>query len=189
MIFGYARVSTQDQNLDVQIDALIKKGCERIFQEKESGAKDDRPERVRLLEQLRSGDTLIIYKFDRFSRSLKDLIEKAELFREMGVHFESICDGIVTNTPSGKMHFVLIAAMAEFVRDIIVKNTNAGLKAARARGRVGGRKDKLNEKQKKEIKAAYEKGGIPVTQLATSYNVHRNTIHNALKSQTKSTIK
>jgi len=186
MIFGYARVSTQDQNLDVQIDALKKKGCERIFQEKESGAKDDRPERARLLEQLRPGDTLIIYKFDRFGRSLKDLIEKADLFREMNVNFESICDGIVTNTPSGKMHFVLIAAMAEFVRDIIVENTNAGLKAARARGRVGGRKEKLTEKQKKDIKAAYEKGSIPVTQLAASYNVHRNTIHNVINPKPKS---
>jgi DNA invertase Pin-like site-specific DNA recombinase len=189
MIFGYARVSTQDQNLDAQLDALKKKGCERIFQEKESGAKDDRPERAKLLEQLRPGDTLIIYKFDRFGRSFKDLIEKADMLRKMEVHFESICDGIVTNTPMGKVHFIMIAAMAEFFRDTLLENTNAGLKAARARGRVGGRKEKLTEKQKKDIKSAYDKGAIPVTQLAASYNVHRNTIYNIINLKLKSRVK
>lgn len=180
MIFGYARVSTKDQNLDIQLDALQKAGCERIFQEKESGAKNNRPERELLLQQLRSGDTLIIYKFDRFGRSFKDLIEKAEMLREMNVSFVSLTDGIATNSPAGKLQFNVFAAMAEFYRDLLIENTNAGLKAARARGRVGGAKPKLTPKQQKEVLDSYNKGGISVDQLGKSYGVSRNTIYNVI---------
>lgn len=181
MIFGYARVSTKDQNLDIQLDALQKAGCDRIFQEKESGAKNNRPERELLLQQLRPGDTLIIYKFDRFGRSFKDLIAKAELLREMNVSFVSLTDGIATNSPAGKLQFNVFAAMAEFYRDLLIENTNAGLKAARARGRVGGAKPKLTPKQKTEVIEAYKKGGISVNQIAKSYAVSRNTVYNTVK--------
>ncbi len=180
MIFGYARVSTKDQNLDAQIDALKAAGCERIFQEKESGTKDNRPEREKLLSQLRPGDTVIIYKFDRFGRSFKDLIEKAETLREMDVSFVSLKDGIATNTPAGKLQFNVFAAMAEFERDMIRERTMAGLEAARARGRVGGAKPKLTPKQQKDVTDAYNKGGISVNQLASSFGVSRNTIYNVV---------
>ncbi len=178
MIFGYARVSTKDQNLDSQLDALKKAGCEKIFMEKESGAKDDRPERQRMLDQLRAGDTVIVYKLDRFSRSMIDLIQKAEELRQRDIAFVSLTDGIATNTPTGKMQFNVFAAFAEFQRDIIRENTKAGLAAARARGRTGGRKQKLTPKQEKEIHTLYAKGDISVTQIATAYSVHRNTIYN-----------
>ncbi|WP_428666481.1 recombinase family protein [Runella sp.] len=179
MKFGYARVSTKDQNLTMQLDALKAQGCEKIFMEKESGAKDDRPERQKLFDQLRKGDAVVVYNLSRFSRSQKDLFEKLETLREMGVEFLSIEDGIfVSDKPAGKLHLSFVAAINEFNRAIILENTNAGLKAARARGRVGGRKEKLTPKQKKEIIEVYNKGGIPVTQLAKTYAVNRNTIYN-----------
>lgn len=139
MKIGYARVSTQDQSLDLQIDALKKMGCERIYEEKASGKRDDRPELHKMLDSLREGDTVVVYKLDRISRSTRHLIELVESFEEQGVEFVSLEDQIDTTTPMGRFFFRMMASIAELERDILSERTKAGLKAARARGRVGGR--------------------------------------------------
>lgn len=141
MKIGYARASTKEQNLDAQIDALTAAGCEKIYQEKVSGAakEKNRPELEKMLEHMRSGDTVVVYKLDRISRSTKHLIELAERFEEAGVEFVSIVDKIDTSTSMGRFFFRMMANIAELERDIIVERTLAGLEAARARGRSGGR--------------------------------------------------
>lgn len=178
MKFGYARVSTKDQNLDMQIDALKKAGCEKIFMEKESGKKNDRPERERLLEQLREGDTVVVYHIFRFGRSLVDLVTKVNDLRMMGVNFISLTNHIDTSNSNGRFQMNVFASLAEYQRENIVENTKAGLLAARSRGRIGGRKEKLTEKQKKEVVEAFAKGGINVTQIAKTYGVTRSTVYN-----------
>ncbi|GAE46192.1 DNA-invertase [Mesobacillus boroniphilus JCM 21738] len=135
MKIGYARVSTQDQNLDMQIDALKAAGCERIYTEKKSGKRDDRPELQQCLNALRTGDTLVVYKLDRLGRSTFKLLELTAGFDREGIDFVSIVDGIDTTTPVGRFFFRTMASIAELERDIIVERTQAGLKAARARGR------------------------------------------------------
>lgn len=139
MIIGYARVSTSDQNLDMQLDALKKYGCERIYQEKRTGTKIDRPELANLMMILRPGDKVVIYKLDRISRSTKHLIELSEFFDKKGVEFVSIQDNIDTATPMGRFFFRTMASIAELERDIISERTKSGLESARARGRKGGR--------------------------------------------------
>lgn len=139
MIVGYARVSTQDQNLQMQIDALENAGCIEIFEEKITGTKKDRPGLNEMLKMLRKGDRVIVYKLDRISRSTKHLIELAELFEEQGVEFVSIRDSIDTSTATGRFFFRMMASISELERDIISERTKAGLASARARGRQGGR--------------------------------------------------
>ena len=139
MLFGYARVSTEDQNLELQIDALLKAGCERIFKEKVSGKNTDRLELQKLLGQVRAGDTIMVWKLDRLGRSLKDLINLVTTFEENQISFVSLNDNINTSSPTGRLIFNLFASFAEFERAIIKERTNAGLAAARARGRKGGR--------------------------------------------------
>ncbi|WP_445486491.1 recombinase family protein [Niallia sp. 03133] len=139
MIIGYARVSTTDQNLNLQIDALEKYGCELIYQEKVTGTKKDRPQLAELMTILRPGDKVVIYKLDRISRSTKHLIELSEFFEKKGVEFVSIQDSIDTSTPIGRFFFRILASIAELERDIISERTLAGLKSARARGKKGGR--------------------------------------------------
>lgn len=139
MIIGYARVSTQEQNLQMQLDALEKAGCIEIFEEKITGSKKDRPALNEMLKMLREGDRVIVYKLDRISRSIKHLIELADLFNKKGVEFVSVMDNIDTSTPTGRFFFHVMAAMAELEREIIVERTKAGLVSARARGRKGGR--------------------------------------------------
>ncbi|WP_338463480.1 recombinase family protein [Brevibacillus borstelensis] len=146
MIFGYARVSTQDQNLDAQIDALNKYGVDRIYHEKMTGKTKERPELEELLKVLRPGDKVVVYKLDRISRSTKHLIELAERFENVGVDFVSIRDNIDTSTAMGRFFFRMMASIAELERDIIVERTHAGLEAARARGRKGGRPSKSADK-------------------------------------------
>jgi len=138
---GYARVSTADQSLDMQIDALIKAGCDRkdVYEEKASGAKDDRRVLAEVLRTLRPGDTLVVYKLDRLARSTRRLIEIAEVLAENNVELVSVQDGIDTTTPTGRAMFKMIGIFAELEREMIVERTKAGLIAARARGRVGGR--------------------------------------------------
>src|SRR5215472_1555044 len=147
MLIGYARVSTADQNLDLQRDALTKAGCGRIFEEHASGAKDDRPELAAAVSHARAGDTLIVYKLDRLGRSIRSLIDFTNGLRERGIEFRSVTDGIDTSTPAGRFYFHILAALAEMERDPIRERVNAGLAAARARGRKGGRKPKLTPKQ------------------------------------------
>jgi DNA invertase Pin-like site-specific DNA recombinase len=139
MLIGYARVSTQDQDPDLQIRALTEAGCEKIFSEKASGAQRDRPELTALLANVRQGDTLVVWKLDRLARSLKQLLETVEGLEQRGIGFKSVTEAIDTTTPGGRLVFTIFGALAEFERSIIRERTIAGLQAARAHGRVGGR--------------------------------------------------
>jgi DNA invertase Pin-like site-specific DNA recombinase len=150
MKIGYARVSTKDQNISMQIDALEKEGCKMIFQEKVSGSKTDRPELRKIMEQLREDDIIVIWKLDRLGRSLIHLVKLVKEIMDKGAHLKSLNDSIDTSTPQGKLTFHIFAALAEFERDIIRERTIAGLEAARARGRVGGRKKGLSEEAEKK---------------------------------------
>ena len=137
MLIGYARVSTLDQNLDLQVDALRKAGCEKIFAETGSGAKSDRPELSEALAFARQKDTVVVWKLDRLGRSLKHLIDTVNDLHKRGIGFRSLQEHLDTTTPSGKLFFHIFGALAEFERDLIRERTNAGLVAARARGRLG----------------------------------------------------
>lgn len=154
MIYGYARVSTQEQNLHLQTDALKRAGCERIFTEKASAAKE-RPVLAQLLETLQEGDTLIVWKLDRLARSLRDLITLVNGFGERRITFSSLQDNIETVTPQGRLFFNIMASLAEFERELIRERTNAGLTAARARGRKGGRPKGLSPEARKTALAAH----------------------------------
>jgi DNA invertase Pin-like site-specific DNA recombinase len=139
MLIGYARVSTQDQSPALQLDALRAAGCNRIFEEKASGAQRDRPELKAALDYIRDGDVLAVWKLDRLARSLGQLIDTVDSLKERGIGFRSLTEQIDTTTPAGKLTFHIFGAMAEFERSIIRERTRAGLDAARARGRMGGR--------------------------------------------------
>lgn len=138
-IFGYARVSTEQQNLDRQIDVLNKYGVDIIFNEKMTGTKRNRPELTKLLDRMTEGDTVVIESLSRLGRSTKDLIELTELFEQKGVHLVSLKESIDTSTSTGKLLFTLMSAIAQFERDVIADRTREGLRAARARGKAGGR--------------------------------------------------
>lgn len=179
---GYARVSTTDQSLDLQIDALTKAGCERIYTEKMSGAKDDRPELAKALEVLRAGDTFVVYKLDRLARSTKKLIEVAEQLKEMEVEFVSIKDNIDTSTPTGKLMFGMLAVLAEFERDIIRERVTAGLEAARARGRKGGR-PAANAKKVQQALSLYDSRNHSISEIEELTGISRATLYRALKKR------
>ncbi len=153
-VFGYARVSTIDQNLDAQKDTLLKYGCEKIYYEKASGKNVERPQLQKLLSSLREKDIVVVYKLDRLARSLKDLIDLVNELAKKKVDFVSVSDGIDTSTAVGKLMFHLVGAFAEFERDIISERTKVGLESARARGRNGGKPKGLSaEAQKKAARA------------------------------------
>lgn len=139
MKIGYARVSTKDQNLDLQIEALEKAGCEKIYQEKISGATKNRPELDKMIEQFRKGDELYIWRLDRLGRSLKHIIDMVLDLSEKGIIIKGIVDGVDTSTINGRLFLNLMASLAEYERELIRERTNAGLQSARARGRAGGR--------------------------------------------------
>ena len=179
MKIGYARVSTSDQSLDLQMDALQKAGCERIYTEKMSGANDERPELKRALEMLRSGDTFVVYKLDRLARSTKKLIEVADQFKELGVEFVSIKDNIDTSTPTGKLMFGMLAVLAEFERDIIRERTMAGLEAARARGRRGGRPP-ADYKKLKQAVTLYDSRQHTIKEITELTGISRATLYREL---------
>ena len=153
MKIGYARVSTRDQNLELQLEALQKFDCEKIFQEKQSAVKE-RPELDRMLTILRNGDTVVVWKLDRLGRSLRHLVDLMALFKEKGVEFISLNDNIDTTTIQGRLIFNLFASFAEFERELIRERTLAGLKRARENGRIGGKKKGLTDDAKKKAKAA-----------------------------------
>jgi DNA invertase Pin-like site-specific DNA recombinase len=180
---GYARVSTQDQNLDLQIDALKKEGCERIYEEKASGGKADRPELTRMLEHLRSGDILVIWKLDRLGRSLRHLIDLVETLKNMGVELVSIQDSVNTATPAGKLTFAIFGALAEFERDIIRERTMAGLAAARARGRKGGRKKALSQSQVEMLLSMTNNKNLPIGEICRQLKISKATYYNYLKEK------
>ncbi|WP_187264679.1 recombinase family protein [Pontibacter beigongshangensis] len=154
MRIGYARVSTQDQKLELQTDALSKYGCLQLFKEKKSGKNKERPELERMISQLRAGDTVVVWKLDRLGRSLRDLIDLVAEFQERGVDFVSLQDGINTATATGRFTFNIFASLAEFEREIIRERTKAGLDAAKARGRKGGRPAGLSKEAQGKAKSA-----------------------------------
>ena len=140
MLIGYARVSTQDQNLDLQIDALTKAGCKKLFDDKISGSGKERPGLTKTLEMLREGDTLVVWKLDRLGRSVKNLVDLISDLHKQGVQFKSLTDAIDTGTPSGRFFFHVMASLAEMERELTVERTRAGLEVARKLGRKGGPK-------------------------------------------------
>jgi len=183
MKIGYARVSTKDQNLDLQLDALQNSGCEKIFQEKQSAVKE-RPELDQMINHLRSGDVVIVWKLDRLGRSLKHLVDLMSLFRGKDVEFISLNDNIDTTTVQGRLIFNLFASFAEFERELIRERTIAGLKAAREKGRVGGRKKGLNEEQKKTAYAAFQLSqylDLSVSEILKIIKVSKATYYRYLK--------
>ncbi|MFT9007866.1 recombinase family protein [Bifidobacterium aquikefiri] len=182
MIIGYARVSTLEQNEALQTDALDKAGCERLFIDHASGAKAHRPELDRLLDVIRDGDTLVVWKLDRLGRSVQNLVDLMNLLQSRGVGFRSLTENMDTTTPGGVLVFNVFAAMAQFERDLIRERTNAGLRAARARGRKGGRPSKLTEKQRTRIRELYQAGSLTVQEIADQYQVSRNTIYKAISA-------
>jgi|UniRef100_UPI0039F6ED81 DNA invertase Pin-like site-specific DNA recombinase len=179
--FGYARVSTDDQNLDLQRDALNRAGCDRLYEEKASGKSADRPQLEECLADLREGDTLTVWRLDRLGRSLPDLVRIVGDLEKRGVGFESLSERIETVSAAGKLIFHVFAALAEFERNLIRERTHAGLTAARARGRTGGRKPKIGDKERREIQALYDAKTVPVTDIAKRYGVSRTTLYKHLE--------
>ena len=179
---GYARVSTLEQNLDLQRDALTKSGCELIYEEKISGGKtSNRPELEHCRKALRSGDTLVVWRLDRLGRSLSDLVKIIGELEKDGIAFESLSEKIETATSTGKLMFHVFSALAEFERNLIRERTVAGLTSARARGRIGGRKRKLNDKQVREIKALLTDKTAIINEIAKRYGVSRTTLYDSIK--------
>ncbi|HCN4741227.1 TPA: recombinase family protein [Escherichia coli] len=176
MLIGYVRVSTNDQNTELQRNALECAGCELIFEDKISGTKSARPGLKKLLRTLSEGDTLVVWKLDRLGRSMKHLITLIEELREKGVNFRSLTDSIDTSTPMGRFFFHVMGALAEMERELIVERTLAGLAAARARGRTGGRRPKLTKEQHEQI-ARLIKNGHDRKQLAIIYGIGTSTIY------------
>ena len=177
MRIGYARVSTDDQSLALQQDALSRAGCERIYREKASGARPERPELARLLETLRPGDTLVVWRLDRLGRSLKHLIETVERLDALGVGFQSLAETIDTTTGGGKLVFHLFAALAEFERTLIRERTRAGLDAARARGRQGGRPRALDESKRRMAQALRDDPKQSINAICRTLGISRTTFY------------
>lgn len=175
---GYARVSTVDQYLDLQRDALQQAGCRVIYEEAVSSKSSARPELAQCLKALRAGDILVVWRLDRLGRNLRDLVKIVADLEQHGVHFESLTEQIETSSAAGKLVFHVFAALAEFERGLIRERTHAGLAAARARGRAGGRKPKLDERQVREIKALLRDPDIRVADVARRYGVSRTTLYN-----------
>ena len=180
MEIGYARVSTTDQNPELQLDALTAAGCERVFVEKASGAQRDRPELLAALEYAREGDTIVVWRLDRLARSVKQLIETVEDLEARGVGFRSLTEAIDTTTNGGRLIFHIFAALAEFERGIIRERTVAGLEAARERGRTGGRPPALSDADIVAAKAMLTANGISVAEVASRLNVAPSTLYRHL---------
>ncbi|MFF0828150.1 recombinase family protein [Brevibacillus sp. NPDC003359] len=179
MIIGYARVSTSDQTLDLQYDALSKYGVKKIFQEKASGVKDDREQLQIALDLLDEGDTLVVYKLDRLARSTVKLIQVLDGIQQKGANLVSINDNIDTSTAAGKALFGMLAVFAEFERNIIIERTQAGLKAARARGRKGGRPVSDQKKVTQALKL-YDAGDHTAKEIEELTGVKKATLYRAI---------
>jgi DNA invertase Pin-like site-specific DNA recombinase len=177
MLVGYARVSTQDQNPALQLDALKAAGCEKVFVEKASGAQRDRPELLAALDYLRAGDSLVVWKLDRLARSLKQLIETVELLESRSIGLRSLTEAIDTTTAGGKLVFHVFGALAEFERSIIRERTKAGLDAARARGKKGGRPPALVAKDLAAAKAMLSDPEITMEEVAKRLKVAPSTLY------------
>lgn len=180
MNIGYARVSTIDQNLDLQIDALKAAGCEKIFTDRITGTKFDRPELNQLKKILRKGDTVVVWKLDRMGRGLRDLIKTMDAFKEQGVGFKSLTEGIDTTTPAGNLVFQMFGALAEYERSLIVERTQAGLRAGRARGKLGGRPKSLTDNQKELLCKMHADKTITLQTITDTFKISKATMYNVV---------
>lgn len=180
MLIGYARVSTNDQETATQVAALKAAGCERIYREKASGGRWDRPELHRLLDELRKGDVLVVWKLDRLSRSLREVLTIMERLGECSAGFRSLTEAIDTTTPAGRMMMQMVGAFAEFERAMLRERTKAGLDAAREDGRIGGRRPKLTEQQQSEIRKMVTRGDKSAADAARLFKVHPATVSRLL---------
>lgn len=184
MQIGYARVSTDEQNTALQIDALKNSGCEKIFEEKVSGKNKDRPELETCLKVLRSGDTLVVWRLDRLGRSLDHLVQIVNKLESENISFKSLNESIDTSSAGGKLIFHIFAGLAEFERNLIKERTIAGLNAARARGRIGGRKPKLSIPDIKKANAMLLDPDMTKSEVAKHFGVSRVTLNSALNRHT-----
>ena len=182
MHVGYARVSRFEQHLDLQRDALTAADCEQIFVEQASGARDDRPELERALQFARSGDTLVVWKLDRLGRSLKHLIATIEALEQRGIGLKSLTEQLDTTTPGGKLIFHLFGALAEFERSLIRERTLAGLAAARARGRQGGRPKLLDERKAELARRLHADKANSIADICRALQLGRSTLYRYLRS-------
>lgn len=176
MLIGYARVSTQDQNLELQLTALKKAGCKKLYQDQISGAKNNRPGLQLALEVLRKGDTLVVWKLDRLGRSVKGLIDLVNQLHQKGTHFKSITDSVDTSSASGRFFFHVMASLAQMERELVAERTRAGLAAAKAQGRIGGRKRKMT-KSKIESARKLLKSGMPPKDVAQNLGISIPTLY------------
>ncbi len=185
MKIGYARVSTADQNLDMQMDALKKAGCEEIYTDVISGSKSDRPGLNKALAYIRDGDSLVVWRLDRLGRSIKHLIETVNGLEKKGIAFNSLQENIDTSTSSGKLTFHLFSALAEFERDIIIERTEAGLKLARERGKFGGRPRVLDDKEAKCMIEMYDARNTTVADICKIFGISRPTLYKYVRDREK----
>lgn len=186
MVFGYARVSKTEQNLDRQLDLLIAAGAEEVVQEKITGTKADRPELNRLLDKLRKGDLILITDLTRLGRSTKDLFNLVEQIEKKGANIKSLKENwIDTTTPQGKLLFTMFAGISQFERDLISQRTKEGLAAARARGRKGGRRPKLNDSKKKAMYELYNQKRTMVKDLCNMFDVSKPTLYKVIEELSK----
>ena len=176
MLIGYARVSTHDQNLELQREALTKAGCRKIFEDKVSGTRAERPGLVRALEILREDDTLVVWKLDRLGRSVKQLVDLVGDLHKQGIQFKSLTDAIDTGSPSGRFFFHVMASLAEMERKLTVERTRAGLEVARQLGRKGGRKPKMTNSKIESARKLLARG-IPPRDVAKNLGVSIPTLH------------
>lgn len=177
MNVGYARVSTGEQKMDLQLDALKEAGCERLYTETTSGAAKERPELDKCLGSLRDGDTLVVWRLDRFGRSLKDLVTKMDTLEERGVDFKSLTEGIDTTTAQGKLTFHIFGALSEFERELTRERTLAGLRAARERGNVGGRPRALSEEEIPQVQALMREEDVSVSEICERFGISEATLY------------
>ena len=177
MLIGYARVSTQDQNLALQYDALMHAGCQKIFE-----TKAERPGLSLCLEMLREGDTLVVWKLDRLGRSVKQLVNLVGELQEQGIHFKSLTDSIDTSTAAGRFFFHVMASLAEMERELTIERTRAGLEIAKNLGRKGGRKPKMNESKLESAKKLLA-SGVPPKEVARNLGVSVPTLYRWLPAK------
>jgi DNA invertase Pin-like site-specific DNA recombinase len=161
MRIGYIRVSSEEQNLDLQLEAMRQAGCDKVYEDKASGVTQDRPGLQLALEVLREGDTLVVWKLDRLGRTVKQLVNFVTWFEENGIHLKSLTDAIDTTTPSGRFFFHIMASLSQMERELMLERTRAGLSAARARGRLGGRKRKMTDQKLLSAKKLLAAGTTP----------------------------
>lgn len=185
MLIGYARVSTQDQKLQLQINALQKAGCKRIFEDKVSGSRAERPGLTKAQEALREGDTLVIWKLDRLGRSVKNLVDLIGELQKQGIQFKSLTDSIDTGTASGRFFFHVMASLAEMERELTIERTRAGLEVARQLGRVGGRRRLMTESKIKSAKKLLA-SGVPPRDVAANLGVSVPTLYRWIPASTHS---